>query len=80
MKRSILISAAVLVLALTFACTKEKTEPTNDPPADHTISKDGYMHKTGLNDPLNNCTACHGVDLTGGTAGVSCFQCHGTKW
>ncbi|MFC2085784.1 cytochrome c3 family protein [Bacteroidota bacterium] len=23
-----------------------------------------------------NCTTCHGEDYTGGTAGVSCFQCH----
>jgi hypothetical protein len=23
-----------------------------------------------------DCTLCHGTDLTGGTAGVSCFQCH----
>ena len=50
------------------------------PPADHTLSKDGFMHKSGLEQPLVNCVSCHGSDLTGGTTGVSCFECHGTKW
>ena len=59
--------------------------PTNanskyQPPSDHTISKEGAMHKQGLTDPLQNCVACHGNDLKGGTVGVSCFECHGKKW
>lgn len=80
MKKLFLISAALLVFALTYSCTKENNGPDYDPPADHTISQDGYMHKNGLNDPLSNCTGCHGNDLKGGTVGVSCFECHGTKW
>lgn len=80
MKISILISAVLLILAISYSCTKEKTGSEYNPPADHTISQDGFMHKAGLNDPLNNCTACHGADLTGGNVGVSCFECHGAKW
>ncbi len=26
------------------------------------------------------CTSCHGADLTGGTSGVSCDDCHGGAW
>jgi len=51
-----------------------------DPPADHTMSKDGNMHKPGLNSPMDNCIDCHGSDLRGGTSGVSCYECHGKKW
>ncbi len=80
MKKLFFISAAILVLSFLYSCTKDKIGPTYDPPADHTVSKDGYMHKTGLSDPLNNCITCHGDDLKGGIVGVSCFECHGTKW
>jgi len=69
----------LFVLFFIIACEK-----TNDskytPPADHTISKDGFKHKSGLEQPLINCISCHGSDLKGGTTGVSCFECHGKKW
>jgi len=67
-----------LILFLISAC--EKNNPKYNPPADHTISKDGSMHKSGLEQPLANCISCHGSDLKGGTTGVSCFECHGKKW
>ncbi len=69
----------ILLLVLTIACEKTNDSKYN-PPADHTISKDGIMHKSGLNQPLTNCNSCHGVDLKGGSVGVSCFECHGKKW
>lgn len=73
------VSMILLMLVLFIGC--EKTNgPKYNPPADHTISQDGYMHKSGLDQPLVNCVACHGTDLRGGTTGVSCFECHGTKW
>jgi hypothetical protein len=65
---------------LNTACEKAVQGPDYNPPSDHTISKNGYLHKSGLNTPLQNCVSCHGADLTGGTSGVSCFECHGTKW
>jgi DnaJ-class molecular chaperone len=53
---------------------------SNNVPADHTTSVHGVNHKPGLNNAATNCTSCHGSDLKGGTAGVSCYQCHGKKW
>jgi predicted CxxxxCH...CXXCH cytochrome family protein len=29
---------------------------------------------------LSNCAFCHGADLSGGAARVSCAQCHGSTW
>jgi hypothetical protein len=76
---SIKLSMMLLMLALIIGCEKTNNSQYN-PPADHTVSKDGSMHKSGLDQPLLNCVSCHGSDLTGGTSGVSCFECHGTKW
>ena len=49
-------------------------------PADHTISKDGYLHKSGYKKPLTNCAICHGADLKGTAFAPSCYTCHGAKW
>jgi hypothetical protein len=80
MKKLTITFAILFSLIIVSSCTKDKVEPSYDPPVDHTINQDGFKHKTGLNDPLTNCIACHGADLKGGTTGVSCFECHGTKW
>lgn len=48
-------------------------------PADHTESMSGVMHKPGKEDPLANCTACHGADLTGGASAPSCYDCHNSQ-
>jgi mono/diheme cytochrome c family protein len=69
----------LLMVSLIIGCEKAN-DPKHNPPSDHTISKDGFMHKSGLVQPLENCVSCHGTDLKGGTAGVSCFECHGAKW
>ncbi|MCF8346604.1 MAG: hypothetical protein K9G38_05285 [Bacteroidales bacterium] len=69
----------LLVLVLIIGC--EKTDTSNyTPPPDHMISKDGFLHKSGLEQPLTNCIDCHGADLNGGTTEVSCFECHGKEW
>ena len=73
---AILLSGIVLILG---AC-KSPSSTEGGAPADHTVNRGGYRHKTGLNDPLNNRTPCHGSDLRGGTSGVSCYKCHGQKW
>jgi len=70
----------LLMLGLVIACEKTNDLPKYNPPADHTISKDGFMHRSGLEQPLTNCAGCHGSDLKGGTVGVSCYDCHGKKW
>ncbi|MCB0717886.1 MAG: hypothetical protein KDD65_05545 [Bacteroidetes bacterium] len=67
--------------------------PKYGPPADHTVSKSGALHKAGLKNPTTaeaGCSAaeCHHSDLRGGMAIVenelfvapSCYQCHGEKW
>ncbi|MBI5489342.1 MAG: hypothetical protein HY905_18560 [Deltaproteobacteria bacterium] len=41
----------------------------------HTENMSGVMHQPGKEDPLANCTSCHGADLTGGV-GPSCYDCH----
>lgn len=70
----------IFLLFFVVSCDSEEDYPQYNPPADHTISKDGVMHKSGLSDPLLNCSDCHGDDLTGGTSQVSCYECHGAEW
>ena len=69
----------ILFSVFLIACSSP-SESKYDPPADHTISKDGAKHKPGLDDPLANCISCHGSDLRGGESGVSCYECHSKKW
>jgi cytochrome c553 len=82
MKRNKKFQLLALALSVSFilAISCEKNASDYNPPSDHTVSMSGYMHKSGYDQPLTNCIACHGVDLTGGTAGVSCYECHGKKW
>ncbi len=71
---------ACLVVAALFACGDDSTAPENAPPG-HTVLQDGVPHRPGLNDPIRNCTTCHGADLRGGQNGEpSCFSCHGQLW
>ena len=76
--RKLIVLAAFLALA---GCS-DPTSPDNgsSAPADHTLNKGGHRHKSGLNTPAANCVSCHGSDLKGGSAGVSCYSCHGKKW
>ena len=74
------LSLIMLVFFLSVSCEREDGNSDYNPPSDHTISKDGFMHGSGLNQPLDNCVNCHGSDLKGGTSGVSCYECHGKEW
>jgi hypothetical protein len=76
----VILPTVLMLLVLIISCEKENDLPDYNPPEDHTISKDGAMHKSGLNQPVDNCVNCHGADLKGGTTGVSCYECHGEKW
>lgn len=78
--RTLLKITMILAVIVLFIGCENANDPKYNPPADHTINQSGYMHKSGLNQPLVNCVSCHGSDLKGGTTGVSCFECHGTKW
>jgi hypothetical protein len=73
-------SILFLILIPVIACEKTNELPKYTPPADHTISKDGFLHKNGLDQPLSNCVSCHGSDLKGGTTAVSCYECHDKEW
>jgi hypothetical protein len=75
--RSILLFG-ILAAALASGSCKSPTSP--DAPEGHTVNKNGVYHRPGLENPTVNCTNCHGADLRGGSAGVSCFKCHGQKW
>ena len=70
----------IFLFFFVVSCDSEEDYPQYNPPPDHTISKDGVMHKSGLSDPALNCSDCHGDDLTGGTSQVSCYECHGVEW
>lgn len=73
-------SILLIMFTLMLACEEENGPSGYNPPADHTISQEGYMHKSGLDNPLANCVDCHGADLKGGSVGVSCYECHGKQW
>ncbi len=74
-----LATVAVLALAGLAACEEE--EVAGPQPAGHTVLQDGVWHRTGLQDPVTNCTSCHGADLMGGPDGQpSCYTCHGKRW
>ena len=70
----------ISIISIFLLYCSSPTDSEYNPPSDHTISKNGAMHKSGLNLPLENCVTCHGSDLRGGDSGVSCYDCHGKKW
>jgi hypothetical protein len=81
MSKILIYMIFVFFLIFLVSC-KSTTEPeTNyNPPEDHTISKEGKMHKPGLNDPGTNCASCHGAELRGSDTAPSCYECHGKEW
>ena len=40
----------------------------------------GDQHGVAANQNLGLCKTCHGADLTGGSAGISCYSCHAAGW
>ena len=79
MLRTITLIITLITFISIIACSSS-TESNYDPPADHTISKDGHKHKSGLTNPTVNCISCHGSDLRGSDIAPSCYECHGKKW
>lgn len=69
----------ITIYLFLFACSTS-VDSESDAPADHSINKDGAMHKSGLNNPEENCVSCHGSDLRGGETAPSCYGCHGKEW
>jgi hypothetical protein len=47
----------------------------------HKVSFGGRLHADGFCNPIDNCSACHGAALQGGSHGEpSCTSCHGAFW
>lgn len=63
----------LFVAAFVFASGCGRSTPP------HNVDKNGVKHAAGLEQPLDNCTDCHGQDLKGGV-GPSCFTCHDALW
>jgi hypothetical protein len=85
MKSRTLISLLIpFTFILILSCSKGSDTVNGpgsvNPPADHTVNNSGIRHKPGLQNATQNCVSCHGQDLTGGSAGISCYSCHGKKW
>lgn len=58
-----------------------ETRASGFKPLAHDVPLAGVDHASGLCDPVNFCSACHGSDLRGGTNGEpSCYECHGALW
>ncbi len=74
------ITLSVLFVSILINSCESNVESDYNPPDDHTMNKDGVLHKTGLDNPDINCVSCHGQDLRGGTSEVSCHECHDKKW
>jgi len=72
MKRSLLLSIAIAGAGLLVSsCADQFTETEDAHPANwvetHTVEQAAQQQ---------DCGPCHGVDLAGGTVGVSCSECH----
>lgn len=50
--------------------------PVHPPPSVWSTRGSGNFHGDAANRGLGACTGCHGTNLDGGGAGVSCEQCH----
>ena len=75
-----IILMGLALLAIVGGCGSDDAVPVNAPEG-HSVVESGVAHASGLKDPENNCSDCHGEDLAGGDDGEpSCFSCHGRKW
>jgi predicted CxxxxCH...CXXCH cytochrome family protein len=61
---------SLLLLLLAIGCSDQKVPVTAGHPNGFALA-----HRSVGSQP-DDCTACHGVDLRGGSVGVSCFRCH----
>ncbi|MGA2667773.1 MAG: hypothetical protein ABSF32_02520 [Ignavibacteria bacterium] len=83
-----IISLLLLSVLYLYCNGPFPSQTKSDVPSDHTISKNGVLHKPGETNPQEECTECHGADLRGGVyndngvlkACQSCYQCHSSLW
>lgn len=77
--KNMLLLAVSLCLAwhLTGCSEKSNPLPSRSHPKDWNVATAQNFHGTKvLESDKGYCTGCHGFDLTGGTAGVACGDCH----
>lgn len=74
MSRIILLVGSLIALTLLgFGCADQNSSSAS-PGAVHPADW-GRTHADQAQD-LRGCQGCHGLDFTGGSSGVSCFDCH----
>ena len=74
-KKLIFLGALLISALLASGCGS--STPNAKPANDHQAA--GWLpagHMNAAKADQKSCTECHGSDLSGGIAGVSCTQCH----
>lgn len=65
-------------------CTTSCGDSADTDPTGDRYHPDGWadssVHGHAAKYQDESCTSCHGADLAGGTAGVSCDECHESGW
>ncbi len=82
------VFASSLWLFWTTSCTNLENpiragrgSPVGSPVLSHDLAIGGVMHASGFCQPIDNCSACHGANLQGGSQGQpSCTKCHSDRW
>jgi hypothetical protein len=81
----LLLIAGLFLLALVLSCGDANNEAIFDPDTGTHIERWLTSHGQTVRAGRDDCTACHGADLSGGNAGVSCSSqsfdgtaCHGS--
>jgi len=55
--------------------------PAGPPTLSHDLALGGVKHASNFCQPVQNCSACHGETLQGGSnREPSCTKCHGKTW
>jgi len=73
------LMASAILLMSAAGCGSSKTNPESAFSADsqkHGATWLPAEHKAAARENIENCTECHGTDLSGGISGVSCSKCH----
>lgn len=71
------LASVVAAAALAVAAASCSGNPSDYP---HTVNNGGVWHGEGIDDPVANCTECHGDMLQGTDTTPSCTDCHDRRW
>ncbi|MBF0559907.1 MAG: hypothetical protein HQL08_14130 [Nitrospirae bacterium] len=79
MKRLFLVIGLLTVISFVLGCGSSTNSVTARDPATSAAHQAGWLpkgHSVSAKSDITPCTTCHGSDLSGGIAGVSCTKCH----